>query len=149
MYIQKIELISNNICYGPEPAPTDEVEQHLTVSATGDVWFIGYNYGRGFENYKKRREKKLSIEKRKAEHILSLFSQYFFKNPPTLFATDIGQWELIIVDIAGNVHKFKGSLFGEIMVGDIDITDYIRENIPINNLFVFDGIYWDEDINGE
>lgn len=125
------------------------MEQHLTVSATGDVWFIGYNYGRGFENYKKRREKKLSIEKRKAEHILSLFSQYFFKNPPTLFATDIGQWELIIVDIAGNVHKFKGSLFGEIMVGDIDITDYIRENIPINNLFVFDGIYWDEDINGE
>lgn len=49
MDIQKFKLISNNICYGPEPSPNDEVEQHLTISATGDVWFIGYNYGRAME----------------------------------------------------------------------------------------------------
>ena len=72
MDIQKFKLISNNICYGPEPSSNDEVEQHLTISATGDVWFIGYNYGRGFENYKIGREQKLSIKKAKAEHILFL-----------------------------------------------------------------------------
>ena len=75
----------------------------------------------------------------------SVISKYFFNNPYTLFATDIGQWELIIVDISGKRYKFNGSLFGEIMVGDIDITEYIRVNIPIDSLFVFDDIYWDEE----
>ena len=37
MDIYKIKLISNNICYGPEPSTTDEVEQHLTISSIGDV----------------------------------------------------------------------------------------------------------------
>ncbi len=145
MDIQKIKLISNNICYGPEPSPSDEVEQHLTISATGDVWFIGYNYNRGFGNYKIGREQNLFIDKTRAEQILSLISQYFFNNPSTLFATDIGQWERIIIDTAGKEYKFNGSLFGEIMVGDIDITGYIRENIPVDSLFVFDDIHWDEE----
>ena len=145
MDIQKIELISNNICYGPEPSPNDEVEQHLTISITGDVWFIGYNYSGGFESYKIGREQNLSIDKTRVEQILSLISQYFFYNPSTLFATDIGQWELIIVDISGKEYKFNGSLFGEIMVGDIDITEYIRENISIDSLFVFDDIDYDEE----
>lgn len=65
MDIQKIKIISNNICYGPEPSPSDEVEQHLTISATGDVWFIGYNYGEGSGNYKIGRRHQLSIGKNK------------------------------------------------------------------------------------
>lgn len=36
MNIQKIRIISNNICYGPGPSPKDEVEQHLTISANGE-----------------------------------------------------------------------------------------------------------------
>lgn len=52
---------------------------------------------------------------------------------------------MTITDIDGNKYKFKGSLCGEIIVGDIDLTEYIREGIPIDNLFVFDDIYYDEE----
>lgn len=45
MRIQKIRIISNNICYGPEPSQKDEVEQHLTISANGRVVLSRYNYG--------------------------------------------------------------------------------------------------------
>lgn len=38
MLIRKIRIISNNICYGSEPSPKDEVEQHLTISANGRIW---------------------------------------------------------------------------------------------------------------
>lgn len=31
MDIHKIKVISNNTCYGPEPSPSDEVAQHLTI----------------------------------------------------------------------------------------------------------------------
>ncbi|MCO1604491.1 hypothetical protein [Desulfosporosinus nitroreducens] len=44
MQIQKIRIVSNNISYGPEPLLEDEVEQHLTISASGRVWFTGYKY---------------------------------------------------------------------------------------------------------
>lgn len=63
MDIHKIKVISNNTCYGSEPSPNDEVEQHLTISSTGRIWFTGYNYGMEFENYKIGRDQNLSIDK--------------------------------------------------------------------------------------
>jgi hypothetical protein len=38
LQIQTVRIISNNICFGPEPLPDDEVEQHLTISASGRIW---------------------------------------------------------------------------------------------------------------
>ena len=38
--IKKIKIKSNNICYGPAPEPEDEIEQILTISNTGKVWFF-------------------------------------------------------------------------------------------------------------
>ncbi|MDR5586055.1 hypothetical protein [Clostridium aquiflavi] len=38
--------------YDPEPSTTDELEQHLTISANERVWFIGYNYAGGFGKYR-------------------------------------------------------------------------------------------------
>ena len=145
MNIQKIKIISNNICYGPEPSPTDEVEQNLTISSTGRVWFTGYNYGGGFSNYIAGRKKQLSIGRNKASDILSLVSQYFDNKPSAIFATDIGEWEIIITDTDKNNQKFKGSLCGGVTVGDIDLTEYIREHISIDGLFVFDDFYCDEE----
>lgn len=39
---QKIRIISNRICYGLQPKPDDEVEQHITLCADGRVWFSAY-----------------------------------------------------------------------------------------------------------
>lgn len=38
--IRSIRIKSNNICYGPEPGADDEVEQYLSISSTGRVWFL-------------------------------------------------------------------------------------------------------------
>lgn len=57
----KIRIVSNNICYGPCPEPTDEVEQHITINAEGRVWFSAYNFGEEAENMK-RPEKRTRIE---------------------------------------------------------------------------------------
>lgn len=145
MDIQKVKIISNNIGYGPEPSPNDEVEQHLTISSTGRIWFTGYNYGGGLSNYIVGRRKQLSIGKNKADDILTLISLYFDNKPLTIFATDIGEWEIIITDTSKNNHKFKGSICGEVTLGDTDLTEYIRKHIPIDSLFVFDDLYCDEE----
>ncbi|MBX4272194.1 hypothetical protein [Clostridium estertheticum] len=38
MCIQKIRILSNNICYAPEPSFTDKVEQHLTIKLRRLKW---------------------------------------------------------------------------------------------------------------
>lgn len=90
MDIQKIRIISNNICYGPEHSPTDEVEQHLTISSTGRVWFAGYNYAGGFGKYEIGRKQQFSIEKITTDEILNLFSQYCEGGQLPCYATDVG-----------------------------------------------------------
>ena len=137
MKVKKIKIISNNICYGPKSSPEDEVEQHLIISSDGRVWFTGYNYAGGFGNYKVGRNSQFSIGKLIADKILSLFSQYCIEEPLSCFATDIGEWEMIITDIEQKTYVFKGSLCGGVSAGDVDLTDYIREHISIDDMFVF------------
>lgn len=138
LQIQKVRIISNNICFGPEPLPDDEVEQHLTISANGGIWFTGYKYGNGFGRFEISRKQQFNIGKSAVKKILELFSQYLDSDQLTCYATDIGTWEMTITDTKGEVHTFKGSLCGGVTVGDIDLTYYLREQIPIDSLFLFE-----------
>lgn len=88
MQIQKVRIVSNNICYGPAPLHEDEVEQHLTISASGRVWFTGYKNGSGFGGYEICRRQQFNIGIAKTEKILFLFKQYFESDPLAIFATD-------------------------------------------------------------
>lgn len=146
MPIQKIRIESNNICYGPEPSTTDEVEQHLTISASGRVWFTGYNYAGGFGKYEIGRKQQFSIEKIVVDEILNLFSQYYESEQLLCcYTTDIGIWKMEITDTENKKYTFKGSLCGGVSVEDIDLTDYIREHILIDGLFVFSGCFCEEE----
>lgn len=139
LQIQKVRIVSNNICYGPEPLPNDEVEQHLTISDSGRVWFTGYKYANGFGKFEISRRQQFNIRNSVVKEILELFSQYLDSDQLTCYATDIGTWEMEITDTEGEVHTFKGSLCGGVFVGNTDLTSYLREHIPVKGLFVFDG----------
>ena len=91
--IKSVRITSNNICYGPTPNDTDEVEQYLTIASSGRVWFSARNYeqyrcGKGF-----CRNKNLSIGKWKAAFLLRMIS-----NLPEegTYATDVGSYEIEI-----------------------------------------------------
>ena len=139
LQIQKVRIVSNNICYGPEPLPEDEVEQHLTISVSGRVWFAGYKYANGVGKFEICRRQHFAIGKPVAKEILALFSQYINSDQLVCYATDIGNWEMVITDTEGKECTFKGSLCGGVAVGDIDLTQFIRKFLPIEQLLVFDG----------
>ncbi|MGB4511533.1 MAG: hypothetical protein WBI31_07705, partial [Thermacetogeniaceae bacterium] len=132
---------------GPEPLPDDEVEQHLTISASGRIWFTGYKYGNGFGQFEISRKQQFNIGKSAVKEILELFSQYIESEQLTYYATDIGTWEMKITDTDGKSHNFKGALCGGVTVGDTDLTYYLREQIPIQNLFVFEDNLMEPDEN--
>lgn len=145
MQIQKTQIISDLICYGPCPLADEEVEQHLTISTTGRVWFTGYDYGAGFDNYVIGRRQQFSIGKEEAAKLLEYISAYYENNETELFATDIGSWTLKITDTDGHKYEKTGSMCGGVTTEDIDLTDYIKKNIPVDDLAVFGGDFEEED----
>lgn len=76
MKIQTIHIVSNNICYGPEPSDTDEVEQHLTIEAGGKIWLTGHSYGDGVGMHQIGRNAQFTKRKNTINKILELFVEY-------------------------------------------------------------------------
>lgn len=136
---QKIQIVSNNIGYGPCPETDEEVEQHLTITADGRVWFSGYNFGQGFEKYERGRTKNYTIGKEATARILNAVGTYFSDEYDTVFATDIGSWEMTITNTEGMPFEFKGSLCTNFDVDGIDLSDLIRDTFDMPDLLVFDG----------
>ncbi|MEG0355980.1 MAG: hypothetical protein RR621_10065 [Lachnospiraceae bacterium] len=137
--VQKIQIISNNICYGPCPKPGDEVEQHLTITADGCIEFLGYNYGNGDKPYRCGRTKNFNIGKDIAAHILTVIGNYFSDEYETVFTTDIGSWDMTITNAEGRTYLFSGSLCCDFEVDGIDLSDLIRDTLDMPDLFLFDG----------
>lgn len=137
--VSKIQITSNNIGYGPCPEPNEEVEQRLTIAADGRVWFSGYNYGQGFEQYERGRTKNYSIGKEAVARILNAVGTYFSDEYDTVFATDIGSWEMTITNAEGKPYQFKGSLCCDFYVDGVDLSDLIRDTLDMPDLFMFDG----------
>lgn len=108
---KEIWIVSNGIGYGPCPEPNDIVEQHITINSEGQVWLFAYEFGDGPGKYKKAQTKNYKIEKTAAENILQKVATYFSNEYDEIFATDIGNLEMDIINTDGEVYRFRGRLF--------------------------------------
>lgn len=137
--LKRIRIISNNIGYGPPPAPDEEVEQHVTINANGCVWFSAYNYGTEPGRYIRARAKAFKLPQDKCERIFRAFTAYFGNDYNEVFATDIGDWEMVLTNTEERTYRFRGSLCADFVSDGVDLSDLIRDSLSMNDLFVFDG----------
>ena len=137
--ITKIQITSNNICYGPCSQPEDEIEQKLSIAKDGQVSIFRYAYGDG-EN-KLISHERLSIGRDKADIIFDAIIRCFYQDYEEVTATDVGSWEMTVSNDNGGTDTFFGPLVetDHNYVEDENISDIIRESIGRNGLFVFDG----------
>ena len=135
--LKKLRLISNNICYGPCPDADEEVEQHLTIISDGRVWFSRYNYGLGDGKYELAEKKQLNIGKDIAVDILAFTKKYFDEKGIVMKCTDVGIWELFLTDENDAKYTIDGCVVPDDYTSEI--SNYIRERLPLENLFLFDG----------
>lgn len=137
MDIKSIKLISNNIGYGPMPLPNEEVEQHLTISSSGRVWFSARSYEQWEQGRGTRWKKQVNIGPWKAQFLLDLID----KIHSDLMVMDCGEYTLTIRYQDGSVRKTSGSLYEDVMVplygGFTSITKLLRRYIPIRELWGF------------
>ena len=135
--LKKFRLISNNICYGPCPDADEEVEQHLTIISDGRVWFSRYNFGLCDGKYELAEKKQLNIGKDTAVGILAFTKKYFDEKGIVMKCTDVGIWELFLTDENDAKYTIDGSVVPDDYTSEI--SNYIRERLPLENLFLFDG----------
>lgn len=135
--MSKVQIVSNNICYGPAPADTDEVEQHLTISSSGRVWFSAKNYQQFCDGKGVCRKKHLNIGKWKADHLLSLV--FMMQEQPMV--TDCGHYEVHIYEDNGLRKTIHGSMIqfsDESFKTAAHATKLLRRYIPVYALWGFD-----------
>lgn len=136
--VRQMRLVSNNIGYGPCPEPDDEVEQHLILSSDGELRFFSFCYGDG-EPYDKAKERCFkTISPEKARYVLSLITAYFEHNSDGIFATDVGEWSLVLIDESGTEVRYKGSLCDGYEFEGKNLSSVLREVVGMPNLFAFD-----------
>lgn len=144
---KKIQIKSNNVSYGPPPEQDEEVEQRLTLSKDGRVWFSGYNVTYGLDHYVRGRHIQFKLDKEKADIIFSAFSRFFSGEFEEVFATDIGSWEMTITNEEDREFSLSGSLCADYEIDGMDLSDLLREELGIENLFVFDGNDKPDEVN--
>lgn len=133
----KIKLISNSMCYGPCPMPDQEIEQRITITPT-HIWVSRYDYGEG-DPYILRQRFDGRIARENGDAILKSIENYFKSEECFIpYATDVGDWELILTNEGGESFKFVGSL---IPLGTLldDISQDMRERLDMPFLYLFNG----------
>ena len=136
--MKKVQIISNNLCYGPAPRPNTEIEQHLTINEKGQAWFSRYRYGNGEERYPLINKECLRIAKEDAKEILNLAGEVT-KIEDDLFATDVGDWELTFTDTENKTSRKAGSLIDTDLEPIKKFCDKIRRALNRRGLFLLDG----------
>lgn len=141
--LQKAQIISDMLRYFKNPLEETVVEQHLTISATGRVWFSDYvlcDGGRVIRN-----KKQLTIGNQKAAAILCYINDYVQSKPEPILATDVGNWDMNVTKANGSKESLFGALIGGVEIDGVDLDTFIRERIPIEDLEVFGGHIEDEE----
>lgn len=139
MDIKCIKIISNNVCYGPAPDRDAEIEQELTITSAGEVCCRRYIFGDG-DGIQPNGEEKVSIGADAAARILEYIARFVQSYAP-IWMTDVGTWEMEVQYDDGKETALNGPLLGGVCVEGVNLTELIREEVPIDNLFVFGDTY--------
>ena len=108
-HIQKIQLTSGNLAYGPRPGPDEEVEQRVTITRDGSVWLSRWAYGNGVSL------KLISREQYKiaGPAVIQLFDRierHFRTEPMAAMATDDDIWNLKLTNDNHEIFRYHGSV---------------------------------------
>lgn len=134
---KRIRLVSNSICYGKEPEPGTEVEQRLTITADGRVFFAAYNYGDGIK-YTKARSMHGRMSAENATQLILQIGRFFMASEDDLTASDVGDWVLAITNTDDMAFLFRGALCCTNLELS-EISTSLREALGMPYLYLFDG----------
>lgn len=133
--LKRARIISNNVCDWPEPHTGDEIEQRISITDGKGIWLTRYRYGGPDDRLQLMRREKIRTEDAVVKDILDAIA-ISFEDHVNDFELDVGSWTIELTDEEGKVTKLSGSLIPNAFNG---LSDYIRERLNRDDLFLFDG----------
>ena len=138
--IEKITLVSMPCFYLCPPEDGVEVEQKLTINASGKVTYtskewttpIPYQYSEG-------RWKKATVSTAQAKELLNTIIEPFRKCSLETMCTDVGSWVMVARNSDGEEFKYEGCLFPESFEKAEEISYLVRNILQMPKLYMFDG----------
>lgn len=134
--LQKMKLISHIGGFGPMPEPDEEVEQRLSISSDGNIWFTRYCFEDRDNDHKLISKEKIPTDGNTIKTILDAVTRSFEKYEFD-FVTDVAGWELVLTDEDGKETNINGSVYSDSKFHWL--SDFIRENLGRKDLLLFDG----------
>lgn len=114
------------------------MEQHLSITAVGRVFFSAYAYG-NCDKYIKSRSKNFKIDASEAAYILNMVEGYFSSEYDVSFVTDVGDWKMALTNDMKVPYQFRGSLCSGCTDALDKISNIIRFTLDMPELLIFDG----------
>ena len=130
--IKMVTIVSGRFGCGKFPDPGVEDEQRLTINDRGGVYFTAY----GWEIRNITRHEYINIGVEKARQILKLLQDFLLNSNSDLNAKNASRWYIHAKMDGGKSIKTDGSIIDCIEYDGINVSNYIRCRIPINNLIV-------------
>lgn len=117
----------------------EEVAQYLSISADGQVQFHANTYHQGPGHYGIGRVLQTRIATGAVQEITRLLDTWLYMRGEENWtpAENVGKWYLRIRSADGKEQIHRGSLEGAFLDG-IDISWFVRERVPIADLYLFD-----------
>ena len=136
---KKITLVTSPCYFLEPPADDDPRTQKLTITEKGQVSFSSLNYSFPPSKISCGEWRKVTIEKAQASELLDKIVEPFREYEIAAYLTDVGTWELTIVNTDDKTFKYSGSLEDGTFHNAKSVSDAIRESLLMNDLFCFDG----------
>ena len=137
-HIEKLQLTSGNVAYGPRPEPDEEVEQRITITRNGSVWLTRWSYGAGIR-YKLISREQFKAETQSVTQLLERLEAYFAKELMVAMATDVDVWKLKLTNTSNEVFRYHGAGIVGLAQELDEISDQLRSAVGRHSLIAFNG----------
>lgn len=127
-------------------SPDIAIEQHITIFSSGRVYFKQTKPYIKDAELTREIKHQIFIGKDKANEILNRIYNFYIDNHSYFIVMDGGNYEMVMTFEDGKKIKFDNSIAYEKDSIEHEVSDYIRDRIPLDNLMLFDGLdnEWDD-----
>ena len=123
-----------------------EIQQRLTITRDGRGFLTRSIFGpipddgSWEDHFDKKKQTRFRLDPEKAERTMQAFEETFSSMGDKIaMACDAGCWELVLENEEGKKFRWSGSLLDESFPGAGELSDLVRGETGIGDLFVFDG----------
>ena len=137
--MKRIDLISQGWNYDSTPEPGVEIRQEIHMEESGEYLFQSFVYDKKKNLELPKRKRKGQIPRESFTRLFRLLKQAVKENCFEHLSY-IQPWKLTLMDSDETQIRATGSMSGKVYADSLDMTEYIRDLLQIENCFVFNNI---------